>query len=57
MQKDRLSKNAERQAEYRKRRLDLGETEVRGIYAKTEIHKHIKDKIKQYIKLKAPKND
>lgn len=40
----------EKQAAFRQRKKESGESEIRGIYAKTDIHDDIKDKIKKYIK-------
>lgn len=44
---------AQRQAELRQRRLDEGQTEVRGIYAKQEHHATIKAFAKTLQKKKA----
>jgi len=52
-----MSSNVDRQKSFRARKLEAGETEIRGVYAKTEMHPEIKDKLKKQIKKMVRDND
>lgn len=49
--------NTEKQKTFRQRKAEAGESEVRGVFARTDLHPEIKAKIKRMIKKMAVKND
>lgn len=53
-----MANNKEAQQLFRDKKLQQGEKEIRGVYAKTEFHKELKNKIRKYIlKLGSSKNE
>ncbi len=45
-----MKTNAEIQREFRRRKNDCGEKEIRGIYARKEYHRKIKQDVKDQIR-------
>lgn len=43
------NKSTELSRKFRARKVEAGESEIRGVYAKTELHKIIKDKLKKLV--------
>lgn len=53
-----MNSNAEAQKNFRDKKLQDGEKEIRGVYAKIEFHSELKEKIRKYIKkIRSSKNE